>query len=139
MNEQVSAWLTAVDGLPEFHQRLRRVEIRCKDAVELILELDSPATLFYLDPPYLHETRSTTSEYGAYEMSREQHVKLLATLAGIEGKFILSGYRSELYNRFAKKCGWRRVDFDLPNNASSAATKERKIECVWCNYDPETK
>ena len=30
--------------------------------------------------------------------------------------------------------GWRRVDFDLPNNASSKASKERKVESVWMNY-----
>lgn len=133
MNEQVSAWLSAVDGLPEFHARLRRVEIRCMEARDFIKELDSPETLFYCDPPYVHGTRSTTGEY-KHEMDEQDHVELLIKLARIKGKFVLSGYRCAMYDDFAKMHKWRRVDFDLPNNASSASTKERKIECVWINY-----
>lgn len=133
MNEQVSAWLTAVDGLPEFHARMRRVEVRNQDATKFIQELDSPETLFYCDPPYLHETRSTTGEY-RHEMTFQQHHDLLVQLSAIKGKFILSGYRSELYDAISKSEEWRRVDFDLPNQASSAKVKERKTECCWMNY-----
>jgi len=135
MNEQVSAWLSAVDGLPEFHQRLRRVEIRCQDALDFIRELDSPETLFYCDPPYLHETRASVGEYGGLEMSAEDHEKLLHYLHRIRGKFVLSGYRSELYDRFAAVAGWRRVDFEIDNKASNAKEKPRKIESLWMNYE----
>lgn len=135
MNEQVSAWLSAVDGLPEFHQRLRRVEIRCQPALDFIRELDGPETLFYCDPPYMHETRSTTKEYGEYEMSEQDHAKLLIVLSEIKGKFCLSGYRSKLYDQAAIDYKWRRVDFEIPNQASSAKTKERKAESVWMNYE----
>lgn len=133
MNEQVSAWLTAVEGLPHFHARLKRVEIRCQPAVEFIKKLDSEETLFYCDPPYVHETRSSTGEY-KHEMTVDDHKELLSTLGEIEGKFVLSGYDCKLYEQYAAGHGWRRVDFDLPNNASSAGTKERKIECCWLNY-----
>lgn len=133
MNEQVSAWLTAVDGLPDVHQRLRRVEVWNRPAIDAIKKLDGPDLLVYADPPYVHSTRSTTGEY-AHEMTEWQHAELLDVLRGMEGKFILSGYRCELYDRDAESAGWRRVDFDLPNNASSKTTKERKTECVWMNY-----
>jgi len=59
MNEQASAWLRAVDGLPDVHQRLQRVVILNDDAVIVIRQQDGPHTLYYLDPPYLHETRAT--------------------------------------------------------------------------------
>lgn len=36
MNENVSAWLSAVDGLTGCHERLRRVEIRNLDAIKFI-------------------------------------------------------------------------------------------------------
>jgi DNA adenine methylase len=134
MNEQVSAWLSAVDGLPEFHARLKRVEIRCMDAKEFIRELDSPETCFYCDPPYMHETRNTTKEYGEHEMSHADHEDLLVCLSEITGKFLLSGYRSELYDEAANQWGWRRIDFEIPNQASSKRTKEIKTECVWVNY-----
>jgi DNA adenine methylase len=135
MNEQVSAWLSAVDGLPEIHARLRRVEIRCMDAVKFIRELDSHDTLFYCDPPYLQETRAKgANEYGQYEMTVQQHAELLACLSGIKGKFLLSGYPSQLYDRAAYEFGWRHVDFIIDNKASSAKSKEKKIERLWMNY-----
>ena len=133
MNEQVSAWLSAVDGLPEMHARLRRVEIRCMDAVDFIKELDSPETLFYCDPPYMHETRTATKAY-AHEMTKEQHYSLLSTLGEISGKFLLSGYPSDFYEKFAHRFHWRHVDFDIDNKASSAKSKEKKIERVWMNF-----
>jgi DNA adenine methylase len=136
MNEQVSAWLSAVDGLPEFHARLRRVEIRNQSALSFIDELDSPDTLFYLDPPYAHETRYSTTEYGEHEMSQDDHIALLNCLIKLKGKFILSGYSNRLYCNVAMTCNWHRVDFDLPNQASGKKTKQRKIECCWMNYSP---
>ena len=135
MNEQVSAWLSAIDGLPEFHARLRRVEIRYMDAVDFIRELDSPEAMFYCDPPYMPETRAKgANEYGEYEMTVAQHERLLETLAGIEGKFVLSGYPSQLYNAAAAGAGWRHVDFVIDNKASSSKSKEKKIERCWMNY-----
>jgi DNA adenine methylase len=133
MNEQASAWMTAVEGLPAVAARLKRVVILKDDAIRVIEAQDGAKTLFYCDPTYLHETRATNDDY-AHEMSAEDHRELLETLAGIEGKFLLSGYRSTLYDDFAKANGWRREDFDLPNNAAAGKKKRRMIECVWMNY-----
>lgn len=134
MNENVSAWLTAVDGLPEIHARLRRVEVWSRPAVEAIRKLDGSDLLVYADPPYMHETRSSKGEYGEHEMTQEQHAELLQCLASIQGKFLLSGYHSDAYDRFAAEQGWQCAEFDLPNHASSSKSKERKTECVWMNY-----
>jgi DNA adenine methylase len=133
MNEQVSAWLSGVEGLFEVHQRLARVEVRCKPAVEFIRELDSEESFAYCDPPYVPDTRTAKSTY-QHEMTIGDHQELLNTLATIKGKFMLSGYPSEMYDDWAAVHGWNIVDFDLPNNASSKSTKERKIERVWMNY-----
>ena len=133
MNEQASAWLTAVEGLPAVHARLKRVVVLNRDALDVIRQQDGPDTLFYLDPPYLHETRATTGEY-AHEMTAGGHADLLKQLQGVKGKFLLSGYRSDLYDAAASHCGWKRHEFDLPNNASGAKSKGRKTECVWANF-----
>jgi len=134
MNEQVSAWLTTVEGLPVVHERLKRVVVRHRGFDELIPSEDKESTLFYCDPPYLHETRSTTTEYGKFEMSEKEHMLLLKRLAALKGKFMLSGYRSEMYAQFAESFGWRRIDWDLPNNSASGASKERKTESLWLNF-----
>lgn len=133
MNEQASAWINAIDGLPKVHARLRRVVVLNEDALKVIKQQDGPRTLFYLDPPYLHETRKTTGEY-EHEMTAEQHAELLSVLADLQGRFLLSGYRSDLYDNAAKEHGWRCVEFELPNNAASGKTKRRMVECVWMNY-----
>ena len=100
MNEQASAWLHAVEGLAAVHARLKRVVVLNRPALDAIRQQDGPDTLFYLDPPYLHETRATTGEY-LHEMTPEQHAELLDVLTGLKGKFLLSGYHSGAYDRAA--------------------------------------
>ncbi|KKN11260.1 hypothetical protein LCGC14_1028170 [marine sediment metagenome] len=152
MNEQVSSWLTAIEGLPEIHERLKRVVILNDDALKVIRQQDGPNTLFYCDPPYLAETRSS----GEYEMTYSDHVRLLALLGrsvavdasrfddAVEtlgpllewqrkGKFLLSGYPSSLYYETAGMNTWHRVDIQIDNKASSAKTKEIKTVCMWAN------
>src|SRR5262249_23373398 len=91
-NEQASAWGTAVEGLPTVHQRLKYVVVENRPAIEVIRREDGPATLFYCDPPYLHDTRTATEVYGKFEMSVADHRQLLDVLRGCKGKVLLSGY-----------------------------------------------
>jgi DNA adenine methylase len=88
-------------------------------------------TLFSLDPPYLHETRTARKVY-AHEMSKADHVELLNLIRLVKGKVILSGYRNGLYDEALT--GWRRVDVELPNNAASGDQKRRMTESIWLNY-----
>lgn len=136
MNEQASAWWSAIEGLPEIHERLKRVVILNDDAVKVIKQQDGEKTLFFLDPTYLPETRTAKKVY-KHEMTVDQHADLLSVLCELKGRFLLSGYANELYDHVAKSAGWRRVDFDLPNHAASGESKRRMTECVWMNYDPE--
>lgn len=133
MNDGVSGWLSAVEGLPEVHARLKRVLILNRPALEVIKKHDGPRTLFYLDPPYLHETRATTGEYH-HEMTEDQHKELLECLATIKGRFLLSGYRSYMYDYHSDCFNWKRHDFQIDNKASGAKEKRKMTECVWCNY-----
>lgn len=134
MNEQASAWLTVVEGLPDIHRRLRGVVILCDDACKVIRQQDGPLTHFYCDPPYLGPHRSGNGEYGEFEMTSEQHQELLETLSGIRGTFQLSGYHNELYDTFADRHGWRAAEIQIDNKASGAKVKEKKTECLWMNY-----
>ncbi len=137
MNEQASAWLTAIEGLPEVHARLKRVVILNRDALDVIRTQDGEQTLFYLDPPYLHSTRESTEVY-QHEMREFDHLNLLHFLADIKGKFLLSGYNSALYNTFGEDFKWCRTEFDLPNNAAGGDTKRRMKEVIWSNFTPGT-
>lgn len=134
MNAEVSAWMTAVEGLPAVAARMMRVFVRNRPAIELIRSEDEKRTLFYLDPPYLPETRATAGEYGAHEMTPEQHEEMLKALLKIEGRFVLSGYPNDLYDRYAKQGKWRIKDFDLANHAAGGSEKRRMVERVWLNF-----
>jgi DNA adenine methylase len=134
MNENVSAWLTAVEGLPDIHDRLKRVEVWNRDAVSAIEAVSSDrGTLVYCDPPYIHSTRTVTTAY-QHEMDDAAHEKLLKALKHFGGLFILSGYDNALYYEYEMECGWNRQAVELPNNASSAREKERKLEILWTNF-----
>lgn len=131
INEQVSAWLGAVEGLPEVHNRLKRVVILNRDALNVIESQDGLNTLQYLDPPYLHNTRVTTNNY-IHEMDNKQHEKLLSTIKECKGKIMISGYHSDLYDIELKS--WNLFEKKIDNKASSKRKKEIKIECIWRNF-----
>ena len=131
MNGNVSEWLSAVDGLPEVHARLRRVLVEKMPALDIIKREDTAGTLFYCDPPYLHETRTSKDAY-SYEMNEQEHKDLLPLLLECKGKVMLSGYPSELYDTQLKS--WTRHTFDLPNNAAGGEVKRRMTEVLWCNF-----
>ncbi len=131
MNEQASSWMSAVDGLPDVAARLKRVVILDDDALNVIRSQDGTNTLFYLDPPYLHETRVTKSDYD-HEMSTEKHVELLDAINRCIGKVLLSGYPSKLYQ--AKLKHWNYEDIEIDNKASSARQKPIMTERIWMNY-----
>ncbi|MGE3408253.1 MAG: DNA adenine methylase [Pirellulales bacterium] len=132
MNEQVSAWLTAVDGLPSVHQRLKRVLLLDRPALQVIKSEDGPKTLFYLDPPYPKKTRVAKEAYGNFEMTNADHRKLLEVVRSVKGKVMLSSYASPMYDKALS--GWNRHDFDQPKHSGSGSTKNRAIESVYCNF-----
>jgi DNA adenine methylase len=132
MNEQASAWLTAVEGLPVVHARLKRVAILNRPALDVIRQHDGPATLFYCDPPYLPQTRTAKKVYQDFEMTVPDHRAILDALLACKGKVMLSGYPSDLYD--SALAGWSRHTFDLPNNAAGGKHKGRETEVVWCSF-----
>jgi DNA adenine methylase len=132
MNEQVSGWLTTLEGLPEVHNRLKRVLILNREATDVIRQFDKPDTVIYCDPPYVHSTRASKALY-EHEMDDEQHIDLLdCVLAVKSASVVLSGYRSALYDTKLKD--WRRVDKEIANHSSGATEKRRMVESLWMNY-----
>lgn len=133
MMENVSAWLSAVDGLADVHRRMIRVEVVRMDVCRFIKERDHPLAFFYLDPPYLGSTRTVDNAY-AYEMSETDHFDLLDTLEGIKGLFLLSGYHSVMYENWAKRNGFKSDSKIVANSSSSSQKKEERTEMLWWNY-----
>lgn len=133
MSGAVSRWLGAVDTLPGIAERLLRVQIENRPATDVIRLYDSPDTLFYCDPPYLHSTRRDDKAY-AFEMDEEEHRELSAVLACCEGMVAISGYRNDLMDELYD--GWNRYDARAKKTHS---VKQLRQECVWMNYMLEPK
>lgn len=131
----VSRWLGSVEGLAEIAQRLLRVQIESAPALEVIQRYDSPETLFYCDPPYVHESRSDTNAY-AYEMSDEEHRALAECLRNVQGKVALSGYHSPLMDELYGD--WSRIEASTKKahstNTRPDHTKQNRTEVLWVNY-----
>ena len=68
-------------------------------------------------------------------MAVEDHERLLQTLTQIEGKFLLSGYRNDLYDEYVAANGWRRHELVIDNKAAAGKKKQRKVECLWANFE----
>ena len=130
MAGDVNAWWTAIKQLPEVIDRLRRVQILHQPALRAIRRFDSPETLIYCDPPYVHGTREANSRdvYGV-EMSEADHRELAAALNECEGAVVLSGYPSPLYEELLTH--WRQVEFDIANHAAGGRKKQRTTEVLW--------
>lgn len=133
----VSRWLGSVEGLSEIAQRLLRVQIENAPAHEVITRYDTLDTLFYCDPPYVHESRSDTSAY-AYEMTNSEHIELARLLHGVKGKVAISGYYSPLMNDLYQD--WTPIE-SPPKKAHSTNTrpdsvKQERTEVLWVNYLP---
>lgn len=132
----VSRWLGSVEGLSEIAQRLLRVQIENAPALEVIRRYDSLETLFYCDPPYVHESRSDTRAY-AYEMTDYEHRKLAEVLHSVEGKVALSGYHGALMQELYGD--WEYVEAPVKKahstNTGADNNKHSRTEVLWVNYD----
>jgi DNA adenine methylase len=125
----VSRWLGSVEDLPEIAERLLRVQIENRPAIEVITLYDSEDTLFYCDPPYPHETRGDSKAY-KYEMTEKDHIELAQVLRSIKGKAAVSGYRCDLLSALYQ--GWRCVEAPEKNCHS---VKKPRTEALWINYE----
>jgi len=127
--------------LYQWHDRLSRVQLDNRDAIEVIEYWDSDDTVFYIDPPYMAETRLSNTEY-KYEMTNADHERLIDVLLDISGQAAVSGYACPTYERLAD-AGWTKHEFQTSCNmvgrvrrsklrGKGAATKQApRTECLW--------
>lgn len=142
MNKVVSGWLSAIDRLPECHDRMQRVLIENNDFRKIIKAYDTPRTMFYLDPPYIPDTRKG-GEY-KHEMTADDHVELVDILLNIKGHAILSGYRHNIYNPLIDN-NWDLFTKDTICHAvgktkasrlqgkGNLSQQQQRTECFYCS------
>lgn len=88
-------------------------------------------TVIYLDPPYVHSTRTSNARY-KNELTDADHAELLATIKKLASTpdvyIIISGYRNPLYDE--ELHNWYSKDFQAMTRGGV------RTETVWCNFMP---
>lgn len=131
MSGVISRWLGGVEALPQIAERLIRVQIENRPALDVIGLYDSVDTLFYCDPPYVHSTRGDAKAY-KHEMSDAEHEALAKTLNKVAGKVALSNYSCPLFDQLYPSPKWKKLKSPPRTNH---ATKGTRTEVLWVNYD----
>ncbi|TLG71070.1 DNA adenine methylase [Culicoidibacter larvae] len=126
-------WNELPDRLLKAAKRLKDAQIECKDALQLIGELDKD-TLIYADPPYLQATR--TSIHYEHECSNDYHIDLIRALKAHTGPVLLSGYDHELYNKELSE--WHRIEFSTKIGIHTK-TKRSVSDVLWLNQLPTSQ
>lgn len=125
-------WMRVDDDLEASAVRLKEIiALENKPWDDILERYDHDSVVFYLDPPYLPETRKAVKAY-EHEMTVEDHERLMEALPKLQAKAILSGYESELYD--SALSGWTRL---VKKVFASSADGDERREVVWMNYEPE--
>jgi len=125
MSMRTSGWRNRIKLLSWWHDRLTRVQIDCRDALEVIAYWDTEDTVFYIDPPYIADTRVDKKVY-QHEADKTHHEKLVDLLLQLKGQAVVSGYDHELYRRL-EEAGWQREEIETVCSAA-ARTRETGIQ-----------
>lgn len=123
-------WANYPESLATVGARFRSVVIENRPALRVMQDHDGASTLHFVDPPYLHATRSIRSQGGyQHELSAEDHEALLRGIGELRGMVVLCGYESELYRNELQ--GWTTTTKATSASGRRGGTKRR--EYLWLN------
>jgi DNA adenine methylase len=128
---RVSRWNAMPERLRRVVERLKQVRVEHLDARDLFkMFLNRPATLVYLDPPYLMD-RDHGYKVDANE--KEFHEELLKLCLKAKCMVLVSGYSNPLYNSYlTRERGWRRQVIETHTRTTNGKDIIRK-EVLWKN------
>lgn len=126
-------WANYPDHLAAVGRRFSGVIIENRAAIDVIKAHDSEKTAFFLDPPYMPETRVQRNSYYRFEMDEADHIALLEVILRVKGMALISGYDSDLYNDMLS--GWSKT----MKGARISAGRGTKVrtECLWISPSAE--
>jgi DNA adenine methylase len=126
-------WKNSLESLRRVSLRLRRVNLEHGPALDAIEKRDSPETRFYVDPPYIVETRTNRNQY-EFELPTDDHGALAEALNRCAGKVALSAYEHGILDRLYPPPTWRKIrDRARPASWGGGA---KRTEVLYVNYDP---
>jgi DNA adenine methylase len=125
MAGNTSKWRGRLKLLRFWHERLSRVQIDCVDGIECIKYWDTPDTVFYIDPPYVLDTRKDRSLY-KNEPDLAYHERLVEIILAAKGKVMLSCYDHPVYAPLVE-AGWHKLTKQTVAHIAGK-TRESKLQ-----------
>lgn len=100
------------DVIHLWHQaKLANLELYCTDGIEYLENFQPRAnqrTVIYCDPPYPKSSRKSNHRYN-YELTDEEHLRLLQALKRLDCDILISTYKNGLYQQELN--AWRLKSF----------------------------
>jgi DNA adenine methylase len=118
-----------LDSLQKACKRLKNAHIEHDDAIEVIKRYDAKDAVIYLDPPYVHETRSSKRRYEGGELTNDMHVRLSEVAKACKASVFISGYDSPFYRELY--AGWRCISTEVTTNGSRPNQANKRVEYLW--------
>lgn len=116
-------------------KRLEKTQINSRDAIKVIIMMDSKETFHYLDPLYMNADQGHYTGY-----TEEQFIILLDICSNMKGRFLLSCYPGDIIDTYVKKNGWNCKKIKQYSAATAHHGKRYvKIESLVFNYPEPNK
>jgi len=128
---RVNRWYQLPARLEAVVERLRSVRVENLDAREMVRNFsDRPATLLYLDPPYLMDRSHT---YATDANVEQFHRELLQECVDARCMIIVSGYKCDLYEEYLnRRNGWS-ARLVKTNTRGVEGVNIPRTEVLWVN------
>lgn len=128
VSQSVARFLSKVEGLEAVINELRHIQVENRDFRKIFSAYDGDKTIFYVDPPYLRETRTGNIRY-KHELTTDEHVELCEILNSLQGQYLLSGYDNEIYKNHLQSSSVEKI------GGQKTHAKKMAIETLWANYN----
>lgn len=123
----VTIWQRQPEIILQAAARLKKVLIENRDAIKVIQDHDREDTLFFVDPPYVLDTRNMGGKAYRHEMTNTDHEQLISVLKDCKGKVILCGYEHPIYELL----NWKKVVKSVAAAGQSGSVLREEV--LWIN------
>ena len=122
-----SDWAGYPDHVGSFVRRLTGVMVECRPWPDVVGRYEGEDTLFYVDPPYLHDVRTSRSTDGyRHELEESDHVELAEWATSSGSMVVVSHYDHPLYRELYE--GWTTHRKRVPVDSGAS-----RVEVLWLN------
>ena len=129
----VTIWQRQPEVILQAAARLKKVLIENRDAIKVIQDHDRSDTLFFVDPPYVLDTRNMGGKAYRHEMTNADHEQLVSTLQHCKGMVILCGYEHPIYEAL----NWKKVKKSVAASGQSGSVLREEV--LWINPQAENQ